>query len=1042
MREIRPSLSNNLATVDRMPTSNNYISVFHAPTSGEENDEFKSSQPEKRRKLSIPTTTPGPIKSLDPVHRSDASRQKKDHVDGRQALPASYPAGLSQPASAPYSNSTAKPNTIGRPSVQSLNMVLKRNGATESLPEEKVASDGCRELHFERSTDMPPASDATIHASEGSPIELNATNGKAVDQYHHLSPGLGVLSKPPIPEDALSVESPAISEKDHPMTESPVDAHVEDEVYLELLSQAPAHDKIALLLQTTSRGQAMASSIPKNFHRTHLNPSKRISRPHARATRYSLMDERDSVFSNSDVPSTSASMSDNNFKLHPPAERTAVTTIEPSTRRDWTGRLTEAEAHLLIFLKEVKQLKWAEITVKFQKHYPHRQYHVLQTSYSAKINRRDRSQDPPMLILPSCYASEARINWAKIYATPGRLYDRDRHRRREADVITERSQHQPQINSRSTWPNAVESLQDQSSGAESSGYLRRPRRAVPVKNYTWPKKRALTVEDSSDDLAEKSFVQYQISEDHTPAPEQAIDVDNDPIDVDFDPDDATIALTAQNQHSASNVQLLPYLSFSQRSILQNVPRGFEWDQLVSRDWQGSLIHVDFSPTELDLVEGTIMRLDFHPPMELPQPLKYRSQRKRLQRLLYGLTESTLLRLSNRLRPKLLRDRRSVEAFLRDAQDDNIRFTSPRVERLASARPNKSFSSDAKLSASSMIRQREIGLRSHRGWSSATRPISYALKNKVQDSLGPVCSYTGASSDVHAVAWSIDGQCFAAGAICVDDPHSMQYNRSNNLLYGDVSRNTINELGKHYIMRPKPKSGPNSTHAMYASQDPRLYKTVTSVAFSPNGRFMFSGGWDQNAVMWETKHDGSQPTEMISLHHKAEVRIMTVNSSGVLATATKKHIGNAVKVMHISEEDPLRAPVTSNFRSSKAAERPDMSILPTALHFSPRYNNLLLGGFGAHVRQDGRDMSGDICLWDINGNHAFNIWGSGKMVFDLSFHSRHRWFAVGTVASATANRGTRSTVRLFDEQNGASYGKFSLFAELECPALDINDVVWW
>ncbi|KAF1979181.1 WD40 repeat-like protein [Bimuria novae-zelandiae CBS 107.79] len=755
--------------------------------------------------------------------------------------------------------------------------------------------------------------------------------------------------------------------------------------------------------------------------------------------------DRDSVYSDSDTPNARASLSRKQSASSVPAARSVIATIEQtSARPKWTGGLSEAEAHLLIFLKEVNKLRWTEITEKFQEHYPHRSYGVLQTNYSQKINRRDRTQDPPALILPACYAAETRISWDEVHAGPSRPNDHSRQRKRDVEILREQLRHQTQPSALPAWSAAVESLQEPSSGAESSSLAKRPRRAVPVKNYTWPKRNTLPRDESFDGVdhdmlesVEDRLVQSESPEDLVPAPEKAIAVDNEPLSVEFEEDDASLGLITQSRNAASNPQHLPYLSSPQRSSLQDATRGLEWDQLVSRNWQGTLIHVDFSPAELTLVEGALTRL-----VDSPRALRVPGQQRRLQRLLSGLTEPKFLRLTNALRSKLpSRDRRSIEAFLYDARDGRIRSRDPRVERMAAARPDQSFSSDAKLSVSSMIRRRETDVQSHRGWSSGTRPLSYQLKNKVQDSLGPVSSYTGASSDVHAVAWSIDGQCFAAGAICVDDPHSLQYNRSNNLLYGDVSYNTINELGKHHVMRPKPESGPNSTHAMYSSQDPKLYKTVTSVAFSPNGRYLFSSGYDQNVAVWETKYDGSQPTELVALHHKAEVTMMTVNSVGVLATGTEKCTGNAVKVIRLNDDDPSEAPATINFQSAKASERLDMKIKPIALHFSPRYENFLLGGFGASARQDGRDIAGDICLWDIDGQATLSIWGSGKNVFDLSFHPRQRWFAVGTVAGQNTNRGTRSTVRLYDEHNGGQHSKFSMSMELECRAQDINDVVW-
>jgi WD40 repeat protein len=823
------------------------------------------------------------------------------------------------------------------------------------------------------------------------------------------------------------------------LPEDPLDTLLEDDIISEMLQQVASNDKVALLLQKHPRGQLIARTMQQQS--IEVKPTQQ---PHGQSSLRNTRSlptqspiEHDSVLSDSDTPaSRDAAHVDHVVRDSSTARRVGATVEQPSAYKNWMGALSEAEAHLLIFLKEVKKLSWPDITAKFQEHYPARKYTTLQTIYSQKINRRDRSRDPATLILPSMYASEAHVEWAEVHANPSRPNNFPKQKRQVLAL-----QEEPKSRARSA---AISSLQDHSSGTESPAHHTRPRRGVPVKNYTWPKKNTQIEggsfeEDALDvvEPAEKRLALSKTPKNLYPLPDKAIAVDNEPLSVDFDKEDAFSALAVQNREAGTG--RLPYLSSSQRSDLQNLPRGFEWDQLVSRDWKGTLLHVDFSPVELNLVESTITRL-----LGPQRGLRSRSQRTRFRKLLHGVTEPKLLHLAGLLRSKLYsRDRRSIDAFLRDAKEDKIRSAAPRIERLAASRPNKSFSSEANLSTSSVIRKRELDIRSNRGWSSATSPISYQLKNKIQDSLGPVCSYTGASSDVHTVAWSVDGECFAAGAICVDDNHSMQYNRSNNLLYGDVSRNIINELGNHYIKRPKTDSGPNSTHAMYASQDPKLFKTVTSVAFSPSGRYMFSGGWDQNVWVWETKYDGSQPTDVVSLHHKSEVSMIAVNASGILATGTRKSAGNAIKVLKLCEDDPTQAPVTLNFSSEKAAARPDLLIRPTALHFSPRYENLLLGGFGANAVQDGRALSGgDICLWDINGNKPLSIWGSGKNVLDLSFHPRERLMAVAAVADQSNNRGMRSTVRVYSELGNAMDDKFSTRMELECRALDINDVVWW
>lgn len=684
------------------------------------------------------------------------------------------------------------------------------------------------------------------------------------------------------------------------------------------------------------------------------------------------------------------------------------------------GALSEEEVHLLIFLKEVKKLKWSEITTTFAEHYPGRPYHTLQYTYSNKINRRDRTEDPSILILPSCYASEAQIDWAAVDAMPKGPSNTGR-RRKADDLLPPRS---PLFDSDS-----------------SSNPHRRPRRAVPVKNYKWPK--GMSLEDNydveKDPTASTSAVKghsrcdgsiYDLS-----VARKAVVADNVPITAQFDRDDAALAIRACNSTAAVALRRLPYLSYSQRSSLHHTSGVFQWDQVASRDWQGVVVHVDFGPVELNTVESTVLRI-----WRLNKASKSRSQRKRLRNLLSRLTEPDMLRLTSALRSELgARDRQSIGAFLSDAQANMIRCSAPRIERIAAARSDTSFRSDTNFSTSTMIRHRELGMQSRRGWCTAATPVSYLARNKVQDTLGPVFSYTGASSDVHTVAWSKDGQCFAAGAICVDDPDSMQYNRSNNLLYGDFSRNTISELGKHYVDRTRPETGLNSNHAMHASQDPKLYKTVTSVAFSPSGKYMFSGGYDNNVSVWDIQNDGLPPREVISLKHKAEVETMAVNQKGVLATATRKGIANSIKVIKVDDDDP-RQLVKHSYSSDKATSRPDLNIRPSALHFSPRYDNLLLAGFAANARADGRDQNGDICLWDINAKRPIAVGASAKNVYDVSFHPRHTWAAVACTAGHDANRGMRSCVRIYSEQDMDQ--KFIPRLELECKALDMNDVVWW
>jgi WD40 repeat protein len=136
---------------------------------------------------------------------------------------------------------------------------------------------------------------------------------------------------------------------------------------------------------------------------------------------------------------------------------------------------------------------------------------------------------------------------------------------------------------------------------------------------------------------------------------------------------------------------------------------------------------------------------------------------------------------------------------------------------------------------------------------------------------------------------------------------------------------------------------------------------------------------------------------------------------------------------------------SNFASSKAVARPDLNMSVNALKYDPT-GRFLLAGFGANARSDQSfDTSGDICLWDVETQELLKVHGSSRNVFDVTFNPTMRYhgiFAVGCVANGNVNRGTRSVVRFHDLKVTGSDAKYSSRIELECKALDMNDIVWW
>lgn len=718
-------------------------------------------------------------------------------------------------------------------------------------------------------------------------------------------------------------------------------------------------------------------------------------------------------------------------------------------RKKYTNQFTEQQDHYLIFLKEVKLYKWKRITTEFNAEFPRREYHTLQSRYATVLNKRNRSQDPAILTLPPRLASEAAIDWLTVHTyNPGPKARPELDTWRQETTSKDFSR-KPQCQEElalQTFPVRQTLEQEYLSRGDSAPRRERSNRAQRV-DYTWPRRCRSIGEAGMDALDDNDSV-FSAYENEAPVhmenpagvtdqlPQLGTTVDHAPMDMDFKPCDAKAALNVVHGLHRLPTEILPYLSESQRSILQGKLADCTWDTWCSQQWQGCLLHIDFTSSEINRVEKVIARTKGS-----SQVSRHSTRRRQMRELLKDITDAKLLRIVSELRRCLpSRDGKGITAFLQDAKAGTL-ANRPRIQRLAAVGPDSRWSSTQKLSTLGMLRQRELGQQSRRGWKAASRSLTYQMKNKVMDTLGPTASWTGASSDIHAVAWDPYGEYFAAAAVAVDDPDSMQYNRSNNLLFGDFSHDTIHELGEHYKNRRKTKKGPNSTHAMFASQDPKVYTTVSSVAFSTSGKLMYSAGYDGTICAWHTDSANSQPVLGAKLNVRAPIDLMAVNRSydGVLAAAASIIDSKAVRLLTIDEVNPSRF-LKHSFHSSKAISRSDLNILPTALQFEPQSGKLLLAGFGANSRETGFDMTGDICLWDVETQTQLSIHGANRNVFDVEFNPNRSLmplFAAGCVASGNVNRGTRSVLRLYDEK----VDRYWCPLEIECKALDMNDVVW-
>lgn len=337
--------------------------------------------------------------------------------------------------------------------------------------------------------------------------------------------------------------------------------------------------------------------------------------------------------------------------------------------------------------------------------------------------------------------------------------------------------------------------------------------------------------------------------------------------------------------------------------------------------------------------------------------------------------------------------------------------------------------------SSLLRNRELGL-SSRGRHGGTMGELRQLKS---ETIEPWKNWKGASGDVVAVAWNPDSNVYAFGAAAHTNMEDIQYNRPCNLLLGNLTSNQIRELPDHRVDRPKPetiRNGPNATQAVYDACDPKVYETVTSIAFSPTGDRMFTASHDCTVKIWDVSAGKYQC--LSTLRHEAWVTSVEISEhqQGLFATASKC-VKDAVRVYYDSAE-PFHH-VT--FSASRAEARPDWKIYPECLRWGPSpYNNhLLLAGFQQWEQQgDLLSGGGQLCLWDANVLESIKVTPSSQSVYAAAWHPTQPFFATG---GAPGNNvmdkiNTKTVVRTWDVRNSKRYQ-----VEYECPAIDMQDITF-
>lgn len=298
-----------------------------------------------------------------------------------------------------------------------------------------------------------------------------------------------------------------------------------------------------------------------------------------------------------------------------------------------------------------------------------------------------------------------------------------------------------------------------------------------------------------------------------------------------------------------------------------------------------------------------------------------------------------------------------------------------------------------------------------------------IRAVVGSDLRPWRTWEGASNDVNVLAWSPDGTKFAAGATAQSDA----YNRPQNLLLGDLTKNSLTELADHWIPRPDPST----------TEDPRLFTTVSAMQWV--GRRLYTASYDHTVKIWDSE---AQPRAscLRTLKHDSQVTLMALSSwmPHFLATGTME---GSFCLWDLRDQEPKYKTVGIQ---RDPRQKANVSLEPTTLAWGQAAltKHFLIGGMQERA-QDPFNMAprGHLQWWRIDESSVsiFKLSPDSQNIFDIKWHASLPKFVTGSTSSPAMSlpSDSRSVVHIYDFI--PSDNRFIATSRFPCPALDINEV---
>jgi hypothetical protein len=524
----------------------------------------------------------------------------------------------------------------------------------------------------------------------------------------------------------------------------------------------------------------------------------------------------------------------------------------------------------------------------------------------------------------------------------------------------------------------------------------------------------------------------------------------------------TSAKLGEVHHQIRNLQLAgldervsrPYLSKEYR---KDIERGLALIQTKQES------HAELSEAELSTLQGFTLHVDFcQDEIESMIPVIESvtgnttcsdsiSSRESIENLMLGREKiipkvmPALIAAGRTPGSQLLRNRTNtaIAAFLQDAAA-GLLSTQPEIRRVELGKMSSRDSVVLPDSIKSILQQRETwGRRRNPG---ACRAFKARLLNGVEDGFIRKAEWTNCAGDIATVTW-IDDNRFFCGATTHSDEHNMQYNKPGNLLVGTAVENALRSVPGHQIVRPIVTKGENSLESMRGTQDPWMYCSVTSTAYSHDNRKCFTGSYDQTVKVWDIADDGSSMTLCGTWSHSGNVNFVVASRSHSLVATAADVKKNAVRIYKF---DPSNITASAFNTYEASVQRHNSSdtwaYFPSTMQWgiSPSVSHLLLVGysprsFNCHDENIPEDKlnSGELCLWDSRDRSRIPITSARTQnVFEVTWHPTQPIFVAATSPAGLFEDRVKTQLRVFEQK---ACGSFSHVKTLDCPALDINEI---